>query len=192
MGHEIRHLVYGEHTSKVIIEADANDLSRQDGDYHHGLDRPIRWFDHVCANREDAEEYIESHDNGWYDNLAVKFREYPKLEPSKTMLALKTRLDNEKSKKSAYEKAHSVSSFKAEFVGCPKCGSKLKRELLKSESCPLCREELRSKTTMETLARYESNIRDLNKQIKAEERKMEEKSIKKSVIKWLVKIEYHV
>lgn len=192
MGHEIRYLDFRENASKTVIESEANKIAKRDGDYHSGLNSPIRWIDRVCANREEAVEYIKSHDTGWYDQLAVKFREYPKLEPSKTLVALRTRLDNEKSKKIAYEKAHSVSSFKAEFVGCPKCGSKLKRELLKSESCPLCREELRSKTTMETLARYESNIRDLNKQINAEERKLEEKNIKKSAIKWLVKIEYHV
>lgn len=192
MGHEIRHLVYDETTNKRFIENEANNIAVEDGDYHSGLNAPIRWLDAICEDADRAREYIESHDKGWYDQLAVRYREYPKCEPSKALLSLQNRRKAETQKYTDYAKAHSVSTFKAEYIGCPKCGSKLKRTLLKSESCPLCREELRSKTTIETLERYSKNICELDKQIKAEERKLQEKNIKKSKIKWLVKIEYHV
>lgn len=191
MGHETRYLEYDENTSKRTIENEANNIAVEDGDYHTGLNATIRWLDAICEDRERAYEYIESHDKGWYDQLAVKYREYEPIKPSVAFCNLQTRLANERAKKAEYEKAHSVLAFKAEYVGCPNCGSKLKRDLLRTNSCPLCRTEMRSKTTMETLARYESNIRDLEKQIKAEERKLQEKNLKKSKIKWLVKIEYH-
>lgn len=192
MGHAIIHYEFDINTDKRRIESEMNEIAREDGDYHSGLNCSIRWLDHICEDRERAYEYINSHDKGWYDQLAVKFREYPKYEPTKALLKLKERVSKEHEKRDAYEKAHSVSSFKIEYIGCPKCGSKLKRTLLRRNSCPLCGTELRSKTTMETLQRYSDNIEKLNALIKEEERKINKKNIKKSKIKWLVKIEYHV
>lgn len=192
MGHAIEHYEYDIKTDKRRIESEMNEIAREDGDYHSGLNSSIRWLDHICEDRERAYSYIESNDKGWYDQLAVKFREYPKSEPTKTLLSLEERLKKERIKKADYEKAHSVSSFKIEYIGCPKCGSKLKRTLLRNNGCPLCGKDLRSKTTLNTLARYENNIRDLVDKICEEERKMNKKNIAKSKIKWLVKIEYHV
>ena len=193
MGHEVKHFTYPENVNKTRVQRDLDNYAAHE-DWQEGcrgLNGSIRWNDHVCANYEEAEAYIESHDKGRYGQLAVKYREYEKIEPTKNLLSLKERLDKEREKKAEYTAAHSVSAFKAEFVGCPDCGSKLKKTLLKSENCPLCRAELRGKTTVDTIARYEANIRDLQKQIKEEEKKMEEKNLKKSKIKWLVKIEYH-
>ena len=193
MGHEIRYLEYGDPINKRAVEAEINEFVKhrcfEEGG--SGLPGPICWLERLCANREEAREYIDSRDTGRYDQLAVKFRRYEKLAPSKTLLSLRERMQKELDKKAEYAKNHSVSTFKAEYVGCPECGSKLKRTLLKGESCPLCRAELRGKTTVDTLARYEANIHDLQKQIKDEERKLEEKNLKNSKIMWLVKIEYH-
>lgn len=194
MGHQVWHLVYDENVDKKAVQSEGDEKARAAGrgEGSSGLLRSIRWLDHVCADREEAEKYIESHDSGWYDQLAVRFREYQRLEPSKAMTSLKMRLVAEMDKKTAYEKAHSVSTFKAEFIGCPKCGSRLKRTLLKREYCPLCGTELRSQTTMDTLRRYEKNIRNLEKKIEEEERNIQMKNVDKSKVKWLVKIEYHV
>lgn len=193
MSHNIDHWVRPENVNKKAFEADINDYVRQHtlGEGGHGLDSPIRWLDHVCANYEDALEYIRSHDKGWYDQLAVKYYDYPKLEPTKTMLTLQERLRAEQEKRVAYAAAHAVSTFKAEYIGCPECGSKLKRTLLKGNSCPLCHAEMRSKTTMDTLQRYDSNCQELTKKIKVEERKLQEKMRKQAKIMWLVKTEYH-
>lgn len=192
MGHATMHYEYSINSNKKDIEAEMNEQARIDGDYHSGLNAPIRWIDVICEDRQKAYEYIREHDKGWYDQLAVKFREYPKSEPTKTLLSLEERLKKERVKKVDYEKAHSISSFKIEYIGCPKCGSKLKRTLLRSNGCPLCGKDLRSKTTLDTLARYENNIRDLVDKICEEERKINKRNIAKSKIKWLVKIEYHV
>ncbi len=193
MSHNINYWEYPENVNKRTCEAEINEYVRRHTyeEGGHGLDSPIRWINHVCDNRDDAKAYIESHDKGWYDQLAVMFYEYPKLDPTKTMTTLQSRLRAEIDKRNAYAQAHSIASFKAEYVGCPECGSKLKRELLRGNSCPLCKAELRSKTTMDTLKRYDGNISDLQKEIKAEERKMQEKQRKKAKITWLVKTEYH-
>ena len=48
------------------------------GDYHHKLD-PIRFNDKVLASREKAEEWIKLNDSGWYDNLAIRFKDGRKI-----------------------------------------------------------------------------------------------------------------
>ena len=192
MGHMVNYLVYDINTDKSEITNHANNMAMEEGDYHSGLNKPIRWIDVVCEDKQQAYEYIKSHDDGWYDQLAVKYRVYPTCEPTKALLNLKERLKKEEEKKKTYERAHSISSFKIEYIGCPNCGSKLKRTLIHGENCPLCRTELRSKTTIETIKRYEDNIKNIGKQIRDEERKINLKNIKKAKIKWLVKIEYHV
>lgn len=107
------------------------------------------------------------------------------------MLTLQERLRAEHEKRVAYAAAHAVSTFKAEYIGCPACGSKLKRTLLKGNSCPLCHSEMRSKTTMDTLQRYDANCAELSKRIKEEERNMQEKMRKQAKVMWLIKTEYH-
>ena len=193
MGHEIIHRSYKENVDKKQVEADLNNYVKQASwqEGSSGLLHPIRWYDNVCKNFDEAMEFIRQQDRGWYDQLAVKYREYPVIEQSKTMLSLMERLNKEMDKMTAYSKAHSVQSFKVEYIGCPKCGSKLKRELLKRNGCPLCGAELRSKTTVDTLNKYAKNIKELSKKIEDERKKEDAKAIKKSTIKWLVKIEYH-
>ena len=193
MGHNINYLTYEKNVNKKEVQRYWDEYAAQEDREEgcSGLNSNIRWIDHICDNYEDAEEYIKSHDKGWYDQLAVKYREYPKIEPSKTMLNLQDRLNREVEKKKTYAEQHSISTFKAEFIGCPQCGSKLKKDLLRKNNCPLCGTELRSKTTIETLERYDKNINELNKLIKEEEKKLQAKMVKKSKIKWFVKIEYH-
>lgn len=193
MGHNIDHWQKPENVNKKAFEADINEYVRQHtrGEGGHGLDSPIRWIDHTCDNYEDAMEYIRSHDKGWYDQLAVKYYDYPKLEPTKTMITLQEQLEAERKKRIAYAAAHAVSTFKAEYIGCPECGSKLKRTLLMGNYCPLCQAEMRSKTTMDTLQRYDENCKELSNKIKKEERKMQEKMRKQAKVMWLIKTEYH-
>ena len=192
MGHCTEHFVFDVNKNKKVIEAEMNQRAIFEGDYHKSLNQDIRWIDHICEDEDEARTYVESHDKGWYDQLAVKFRDYPKLEPTKTLLNLKERVKREKEKKENYMKMHSISTFKIEFIGCSGCGSKLKRKLLHGERCPLCSTDLRGKTTIDTIQRYNDNIEKLKKQIKEEEKKIQRKNIKKAKIKWLVKIEYHI
>lgn len=193
MGHNISFRTYPEHVNKKAVQAEWDEyvshVTWQEGG--HGLDKSIHWIDHVCNNYEEAEKYINDHDSGWYDQLAVKYREYPEMAPTKALMALRKRLETEAAKETAYYEAHSIAAFKAEYVGCPNCGSKLKKDLMKKNSCPLCGTDLRSKTTLDTLKRYAENKKALTKQIAAEERKMEQKAVKQSTIRWLVKVEYH-
>lgn len=199
MGHNIEFRDYSIKTSKDKIFSEIDSYVRgctwlEGGS---GIGK-IRWLETtVCTNYEEAESYLESHDKGWYDCLAVQYKDIPymELEPSKKMLDLAQRINAERTKCTDYEKAHSVKAFKADFVGCGSCGSKLKRELLQTERCPLCRADLRGKTTLETLAKYRAKIEELATTQEAERKKQqadyEKKQEKNAEIRWLVKFEYH-
>lgn len=193
MGHETRYTSYDENVNRRAVYAQWSEHAMHDGwqEGCHGLNHDIRWIEGPILNSYDeAYEYIKEHDSGWYDQLAVRYREV-KLSDSKKIMEIKERLQKEIQKRKDYEAAHSVSTFKAEFVGCPDCGSKLKRTLLNSEKCPLCKTDLRGRTTLETLARYDANIEKYRKQIKDESKKILAKAEKNAVIKWLVKVEWH-
>ena len=76
MAHNIRHLDYHCSRSQREIQKRLDNFVACE-DYEEGavgLPNPIRWIDRVCKNREEAEEYIKSHDRGWYDCLAVKYK----------------------------------------------------------------------------------------------------------------------
>jgi hypothetical protein len=193
MSHESKYLSYNVETPRSRIEAEINHYvsCRTIEEGGHGLNDPIRWMDKTFNNYDEACEYIDSI-NKPYDQIAVKYRVYPEIKSSATMLELKNKLAREQKKRVEYAAQHSIKTLKAEYIGCPCCGSKLKRELLKTEKCVLCGTDLRSKTTLDTLSRYSKNIEDLQKKIKAEHCKLESKMIKASTVKWLVKIEYHV
>ena len=77
---------------------------------------------------------------------------------------------------------------KSAFIGCQTCGSKISHEYLKGNCCPVCGNDLRPKSTRDTVAKYKANVDKANDLIKAEEKKA---IAKYSKIKWLVKIEYH-
>ena len=59
--------------------------------------------------------------------------------------------------------------FKSEFVGCKHCGSKINREYIKSNACPVCRGDMRSDTTQKRLENMRAKVNRLRNDIKDEE-----------------------
>ena len=103
------------------------------------------------------------------------------------MEELQRKLKDLQNARQKYRQEHSVHIFKAKYVGCEGCGSKLNKEHLVGEKCPLCRTDLRSKTTIEKLEWYDTKERQIISKIESEK----EKQSKKAKVKWLIKIEYH-
>ena len=74
--HEIRKLVYPSKTNISKIQQDCEKIADREGDYKGQLShKGVRFIDRVLDSRSDAERWIELNDSGWYDNLAVKFKE---------------------------------------------------------------------------------------------------------------------
>jgi hypothetical protein len=74
--HNIKYLSYHCSASKRQIEKRLNAyVAREDWEEGaSGLPSPIRWIDKVFKTYDEAEAYIEGHDRGWYDCLAVKYK----------------------------------------------------------------------------------------------------------------------
>lgn len=187
MGHQINYYTYALDCKKQDIIDELNEECEYSSDSRSGLPNPIRWLDVTLDDYDDAVKYIEAHQRQWYDQVAVKYKQYPRQSTSKAAIVLTDRIKKQKDALTKIVAESHVSNRTSEFIGCEKCGSKLKRTLLPGDCCPLCRTDLRSKTNLDRIANAKAKLDELNQ-------KMEEQVKKdcKPVVKWLVKIEYHV
>jgi ribosomal protein L37E len=136
-------------------------------------------------------EFIEKNDKGWYDQLAVKFKRFDKPVSSKKLSDLKTRLSEERIKLRELETKVVFTEFKAQYISCKKCGSKLNKDYIKRNNCVVCGYDMRSDTTKSAIARLNAKVKSIEEAIKEETRKLEQKKAKEAKEYWLVKIEYH-
>lgn len=145
----------------------------------------IRWNEYVCSSYEEAKKWIEEHDKGWYEQLAVKY-----YAPINTKTAKTEELD--KKIKEAYDiysqrnNACYPKTRTSEFIGCGKCKSRLASKYLLGNFCPVCRTDLRPDTTLKAIAAAKTKWENAQK---AKKEYIDKHS--KKEIRWLVKIEYH-
>lgn len=72
--HAIEHLTFTNGTTKKKMQRVCDEIATRDGDYGHGVD-PIRFNDAVMKNKNDAFVWLNTHDRGWYDCLAVRYKD---------------------------------------------------------------------------------------------------------------------
>lgn len=184
--HNICYREYPESISKREITDKVIAIVARSGD-RYGTDRIKFCDDPICDNISAAQEYIREIDSAFYGGYAVRYYDFSKVKNPKKVDELEKKIQEILEKKKAFADAHSVKKQKAAFIGCPKCGSKLNRERLRGNDCPLCWNDLRSESTLNRLASYDNRIDEYKKQIKKE--RLKDK--KKAAVMWLVKFEYH-
>ena len=186
--HNIEYYTYSEDIKRDYVQKKLNArvMAETVQEGGHGLE-PIRWLDRepICNDYEDAQALIEKRDRKWYDQLAVRYYEPERGFSNKTLEGLK------KKTVAAFE-AYRAKDFvwaktlKAEYVGCKQCGSKIKRDYIRTNFCPVCRADLRPETTLKAVAAAETKW---HKMQAAEADYINAHA--KRYVKWLVKIEYH-
>ena len=184
--HNIEHHVYPENVNKNKVFTELNDYVEHECWQEGGSLGAIRWENYpILETRKEAEDWIQKHDRGWYDNLAVRFKSPIKMNNEKTkQLAEETRKTcQEYRQRSAKLYKDTVTSA---YIGCKSCGSKLSREHLKTNNCPLCHAELRPEHMLKSVA---AAFNKYERAVKAENEYIQKHS--KKEICWLVKIEYH-
>lgn len=189
MGHCIDYIVADKNVDKKAIIADICDIVEQEcwreGGGYSGR---MTWHDGmVYADYDEAVEAIDRFDRGFYDDHAVLFREVGDLENATTRRLVKQIADTQL-KMRDYIATNHVKDRKSALIGCPHCGSKLSREYLYSDSCPLCHADLRSDTVKKRIKGYETKIAEWEKKMREEKKKLGAKA----PVKWLVKYEYHI
>lgn len=184
--HNINYWTYPEKTLGGTITNEVVKFVNSHGD-RYGTDS-VKFIDHtIFEDEEKAREYINTLSNGWYEGYAVKFYDYSKCKSTKKVDELKAKFNEIADKRREYITTHHVKDFKASYIGCSKCGSKISREYLRSDKCPVCGHDLRAESTLLRIASFDNRIHEYEARIKEETHKQKAKA----EIKWLVKFEYH-
>ena len=186
MSHNIHYITCRENADRKSIMADIQVHAKMDGD---GYSSKMTWHDKVepFDTQDEAYEFIKKHDNGWYDDHAVRYRDYSGAVETAKIKEYFGKIKELMADEKKYRDEHSVHTFKAKHIGCLKCGSKLNKDYIVGECCPLCRADLRGKTTLEKLEWYKNKKADYYERIEAEKKKQKSKA----KVMWLVKYEYH-
>lgn len=190
MSHNICHYTYEENCNRGKVFAELNEMVEHEDWQEGGSLDHIRWLDNapICENYDKAKEYIESHDRGFWDCLAVRFKA-PK-DNKKT--AKEENLENsvrEKYKKwQSLANAFHFANVKSATTTCPKCNSRLNISYLHSNFCPLCHTDLRPTSTIVKIDSLKTSYDKANAEFKAYKDEQTSKNFK---VEWLVKIEYH-
>ena len=191
--HNIEFFTFEENVDKKNVQAKLDDyVARQDWEEGcRGLYNPIRWVgDGVFEDLETAKAYIEIEDRRRnYNCMAVRYLDYgrPKQTAKISKLEQAVKDQTERIKKIIEESDPRRRT--SEFIGCPKCGSSLKRELLKQYYCPLCGKSLRSETNEKRIRSADARLHEIENDLKKEREDQAKKQ--KTKTRWLVKIEYH-
>jgi len=131
-----------------------------------------------CYTEKEAHDIIRSNDDFYWGGYitAVPFC---KVTTNKKISDLERRIEETRQKSVKYFSEHRVGDFKSAFIGCPDCKSKINRtyfEKLKNNTsrdlCPVCRTDLASDTTKETLKKYSEKINTLLDEIEAEKKRL--------------------
>ena len=177
---------FNEKTTKDEMMMEIYESFETERGYMEPVFQELVLSDKVFDCIEEADKYLSTSSTAakYYrrKDFGVKYKCYSSAAPSKKYLEIEKRIEETKMKLNAYKEKHSISNFKSEFIGCPECKSKLKRVLLKSHKCPVCRSDMRSETTKKTLHNYQTKLEALNKSLIEEKRKQS----KKIELKWRV------
>lgn len=172
--------------SRVRHEADLEEFPHM-GDYLN----PIKKMEDetIFPSYEAAEEYLDKIRGKWSRkyNPVVAFQS-GEIKIPNNIKRLEERAEEEAKKYVEYKKSHSIKNFTAKYIGCQKCGSKVNKEYIKYDFCPVCNADLRSKTTIKTLQRYMDKKNSLLKEYNAAKKKIKAKG----PIKYLLMYEEYV
>jgi len=189
MGHAIEYIIVDKRkdimpTAEDFAYWNVDEQENPSRSYHGNL----KIHDTIlCESYEDAVEKINALDRGWYDDHAVQFKDKSQLKPTKQMETLIAKILKCKADRETYLSNHSVRMHKSEMIGCKNCGSKIARNYLRTETCPVCGKDLRAEYIIERLKKYNNDIEQMNNKFK----ELQKKQTGKCPIKWLVKVEVH-
>lgn len=138
-----------------------------------------------CKSIDEAYEKANQFDWKRNYNILIPFKDVKNLKESKKIISLKERLEKELKKLEEYIEKTDCKNFKSKLITCPRCDSKINKDYIHNSRCPLCQEDLRSKTTVDTVKRYNANIKKINKEIRAEQEKNSSKAKTKYLLMYV-------
>ena len=188
MGHQIDYYTLpGNATNAEIKDLTKHAYDPQESCCYHGNLTIHRGT--VYKNREEAEKAISKFDTGWYSDHAVLFYQHEQGKPTAQMKSISDQIVKLNQRYNECLEKHDVKNFKASFIGCPKCQSKIAKIYIKNSICPVCFSSFKSTSTIEEEKKMSARIRELQQKYhdlsEANNKKMPAKKM------FLVKIEWH-
>ena len=153
-----------------------------------GFDAIDMRHDTLFGSREDAQAAIEAA----ADPCAVRFKcvALDTLEPTVTMNQIADRIRRMSEQRDKYTDEHSIHTLSAKLITCTKCDSRIAKDWVEGEFCPVCGNDLRSPYIPAQIATYNEKIADMEQQIAdARERQVKRALAKGEVearLMWLV------
>lgn len=118
--------------------------------------------DALYASREEAEQAIET---ACADGrpCAVRFKhvDLDMLAPTVTMDQIADRIRRMGEQRDKFEAEHSIHTLAAKLITCTKCDSRIAKDWVGGELCPVCGNDLRSPYIPEQIATYEAKMAEL-------------------------------
>ena len=166
---------------------------RERGGFGRGLGHSIRFKSELTFDSyHKAYDWLMNH-CGNYENYAVRYYKYPKLEETKKMADIKRRIVEVKARIAALEEPH-FKGVKQSTVKCKKCGSSLATKYCGESyrnNCPICHSDLRPMTTLKQLAKAIALRDELDEKLLSENDKQNKKNIANAELHWAVCCEVH-
>lgn len=194
MSHEIAYDTYPENCNKNNVERKWDSIAAKEGwrEGSSGLCSSIRWIDcEPCDSYNDAVIYVQEHDKGNYDCLAVRYRDYSGIKEPKIIGELTEKIKSKRHKLYTMNNDFYFDNIKSQFIGCKECGSKISVKYLKRNTCPVCGNDMRPQTFQDRIKKISNDLDVLEKKREDEVKKFRQKRRDKAKICWLVKVEYH-
>lgn len=189
--HQIEFLTFDKDMDKKQISTYCDNRARtEENDYTGGLPYAIEWKENRTPfdSYDDAYEYLEeNYCDGNYEQVAVLYRDLNTVKETKRVKDLKNRIRDLHNKYQLLNSKIHYKDVKSALISCKKCNSKINKDYLNSNFCPIFHTDLRPDSTKQRLENMQKNIKNLQKELQKEKLKQKDKA----KIKWLVKIEYH-
>lgn len=119
----------------------------------------VEWFESSCEALHNPYQYY------------IPFLDTDSLPNNKRLLTLEKRLQDEISKRNAYFNAHNVQNLQAKYISCKRCGSKVNKDYIHNNSCPVCRNNMLSDTVQKRLDAFNARIDGLKASVVTEKEK---------------------
>lgn len=144
----------------------------------------INWInDSICKNYEDASASLKTIINSEYDAFAVRYLKVAKVRRSKELEDLEQKYNTVFGELRKLSEMNYVKGLKINYVTCKNCGSKLKKEYVYRDYCPLCGECLLPKAYQNKLKSTERKLKQIEEELNKEKERLRMESNK---VEWLV------
>lgn len=147
----------------------------------------------IYGTREEAASAIEkSVMLGEPSAVRYKHVALDELQPTVTMGQIEDRKRRMEEQRDKYAAEHSIHTLSAKLVTCTKCESRIAKDFVDGEFCPVCGNDLRSPYIPAQIATYEDKIADLVYQYDQARERLIKRALAKGEVEarvmWLVPV----